>query len=587
VGKKRKVTLVWVVVRRHYSYVLLLAVLLIIQFSMAPFQTVHTTALESVNSSLNDLKSNQNRFYEEDVRFGRNVRVIDHSAPYPIQVEPTMTVLSTGRILVGWKEAQTHSGPGYRVGFAYSTDEGHTFSPNILMDPTTPGHRQSDPWLVADHQDNAYFVFLDFADVEAGASGIGVAKTTDGGDTWFPTVDASDTPGFDDKETACVDAQGNLYIIWDEYIDPANTLRFTKSTDGGVTFQPTTSPFGPYIPYITCSENGTLFVTTDDWSGLSGTGNEVWIARSDDGGATWTPKITVTPPGIEEVAIITVVDTDSQFNVYVAYAAGSQTDKEIYIVKSTDGGYTWNPPVRVNTVTSGMQRMVEMVIDENDTIHVAWLDGQHSDWDIYYSYSEDGGATFSPNVRVTSESTPSMYWRPGDYFTMRISPNGKVNIVWTDGRGEDLDIYFVKQDIAAPLLTHIPPFLAYQQSPLTIIANATDDDYVEVIELNYQIAGSPNWHTLLMDRIDSNTFQGTIAPTQLVGGVLNYYLVARDAAGRETSLPGNDTDWYTIPLQSVTPSLIITIIASVAIIAITIVFAVWYLRRTPGKESTE
>ena len=182
--------------------------ILIIQFSMAPFQTVPTNALESVNSSLNDLKSNQGHLNEEDVRFGRNVRVIDHSAPYPIQVEPTMAVLSTGRILVGWKEAQTHSGPGYRVGFAYSTDEGHTFSPNILMVPTTPGHRQSDPWLVADHQDNAYFVFLDFADVEAGASGIGVAKTTDGGDTWLPTVDASDTPGFDDKETACVDAQG-------------------------------------------------------------------------------------------------------------------------------------------------------------------------------------------------------------------------------------------------------------------------------------------------------------------------------------------------------------------------------------------
>ena len=49
-----------------------------------------------------------------------------------------------------------------------------------------------------------------------------------------------------------------------------------------------------------------------------------------------------------------------------------------------------------------MQRMVEMHIDDNDTIHVAWLDARLGEWNIYYSYSTDGGAAFKPNVRISS-----------------------------------------------------------------------------------------------------------------------------------------------------------------------------------------
>jgi len=219
----------------------------------------------------------------EDVRFGFNVRVTDGSSPYLYQVEPTMTILSTGRILVGWKEAETHSGPGRRVGFAYSTDNGHTFSPNILMTPISPGEYQSDPWLVSDQQDNAYFVFLEY---NGPGEGIAVAKTVNGGESWMTPVQASDTPGFDDKEMACIDASGNIYIVWDHFTDTDADLRFTKSTDGGATFQPTTTFHTPYIPAITCTPNGTLYVTTvlgpppDYWPPTS-----IWFTKSTDGGA--------------------------------------------------------------------------------------------------------------------------------------------------------------------------------------------------------------------------------------------------------------------------------------------------------------
>ncbi len=291
----------------------------------------------------------------------------------------------------------------------------------------------------------------------------------------------------------------------------------------------------------------------------------------------------MTPLIYDEVGIITVVDTDSQGNVYVAYSAGTGADKDIFVTKSTNGGYNWKPPVRVNNVTTGMQRMAEMTIDHNDVIHVAWLDARHTDWNIYYSYSDDGGVTFSTNVRVTSASTPATYWRPGDYFTMRTSPNDIVNLVWTDGRGADLDIFFAKQDVTAPVISHTLPLQVYQQYPLTLFASVTDDDYVEAVELRYQIEGSTSWRSHLMQSVGPDVFEASIAPTELAGAFLNYYFVARDAAGRETALPLTDGTWFTLPLQPINPPLLILIIGSVLAIAITVIFSVWYLRRPSEK----
>ncbi len=392
------------------------------------------------------------------MEFGTNIRVTDGFSPYSDQVEPTMTILSDGRILVGWKEADSHDGPGRRVGFAYSTDDGITYSPNILMTRLSSNNFQSDPWLVADGNDNVYFIWIEFNDIAQNYSpeGMGVAKTTDGGDTWETPVNAADTPEFDDKETACIDSQGNLYIIWDHFTLNESyhiqdvDLRLTNSTDGGATFSPTTIPAEPAIPYIHCSSNDTLFITYINGTTDEADDTQIFLTRSDDRGVTWTPSILVNPV-YPLVDLITVVNTDSQQNVYVAYGAGSNNAPnygEIFVIKSTDGGQTWAAPVQVNDVSTGIQRMVEMYITDDDTIHIAWLDARFGEWNIFYSYSTDGASTFSTNERISEVGFSLTFSRPGDYFCMRPAPTGEMCIVWTDGRnGIDHDIYFARQGL--------------------------------------------------------------------------------------------------------------------------------------------
>ncbi|MFW9831361.1 MAG: sialidase family protein [Candidatus Thorarchaeota archaeon] len=435
------------------SSTFLISLLLVSQFLMVPFALVgQSSRVLAQNNSL---------------EFGTNIRVTDGTSPYTDQVEPTLAILSDGRILVGWKEAESHDGPGRRVGFAYSTDGGRTYTPNILMTRLSSNNFQSDPWLVADANDNAYFVWIEFNDIAVNnpPEGVGVAKTIDGGESWTPPVNAADTPEFDDKETACVDSEGNLYIVWDHFTLNQNyeitdyDLRFTNSTDGGASFSPTIIPAVPAIPYIHCSSNDTLFITYINGTTEEAPNNQIFLTKSSDRGLSWSPSVLINP-FYDLVDLITVVNTDSQQNVYVAYSAGSSIDpnyREIYVIKSTDGGLTWSTPVQVNDDSIGMQRMVEMYIADDDSIHVAWLDARLGGWNIYYSYSTDGATTFSPNERISEVGFPLTFTRPGDYFCMRPAPDGTMCIVWTDGRnGIDHDIYFARQGLFLSPLPALP-----------------------------------------------------------------------------------------------------------------------------------
>jgi hypothetical protein len=450
------------------------------------------------------------------------------------------------------------------------------------MEPVGPGESQSDPWLVSDNNDHAYFAFLEYG---GSGEGMGVAKTLDGGASWLSPVQASDTVGYlDDKETACVDTNGNIYMMWDHFPTQSDAdLVFTRSTNGGATFQPT-QILGPWdthggIPYLTCTPNGTLFVSTIWDSNPVGPIDTIFFMKSIDYGVTWTAPHQVNPPGSGEIAIITVCATDSNHHIYICFAAGSSSNKEVYVTKSIDGGSTWSTPVRVNDVTTNMQRMVEMHIDAEDNIHVAWLDARNNVWDIYYSFSSDGGVTFSEDVRITTQGFPLSFTRPGDYFTLRSGPTGKLYIVWTDGRSEtDQDIYLAKQDIATPTLSLTPLAPVNTLQPVTITVEATDDDYLSYVELFWHTDQSYTHH-VQMSEVSENTYEYTIPGSEVNGTTLTFYIGANDTAGRYARLPSDYEQFFIVPILVPPPTLLITLVIGVMIVVVVIAIAVWYLRR--------
>jgi hypothetical protein len=81
----------------------------------------------------------------------------------------------------------------------------------------------------------------------------------------------------------------------------------------------------------------------------------------------------------------------------------------VFFHGSSDGGATWSPGVRVNDITDLFQQDSphSLVLLEDGTLTAAWFD--NTDWvtnTIRASVSTDQGAHWSPSVRVDDEAMP-------------------------------------------------------------------------------------------------------------------------------------------------------------------------------------
>ena len=137
------------------------------------------------------------------------------------------------------------------------------------------------------------------------------------------------------------------------------------------------------------------------------TGSEMAVARSSDGGRSWTGNFFNLNAGngkFNDKPMITVDTNPSSphFNtVYVAWDNASQrngkssANDDILVSSSTDHGVTFSNPVQASRVPgpSGVIGADPFVAPDG-TLYVAWQDGQNPA--IRVSSSTDGGQSFGP-----------------------------------------------------------------------------------------------------------------------------------------------------------------------------------------------
>lgn len=149
-------------------------------------------------------------------------------------------------------------------------------------------------------------------------------------------------------------------------------------------------------------------------------------------------------------------------------------DGDIYLLRSLDGGTTWEAPQRLNQDdTDRIQFFPAIDVAPNGVVHAMWADMRDDPdevrYHIYYSRSQDQGATWgfsnpdlgidTPDTRVTDFASNSLRGFPGgrflgDYFALSATDED-VYMVWADTRlgeygGPNQQIGFARQTAMEP-----------------------------------------------------------------------------------------------------------------------------------------
>jgi BNR/Asp-box repeat len=170
--------------------------------------------------------------------------------------------------------------------------------------------------------------------------------------------------------------------------------------------------------------------------------SRLWALTSRDGGLTAAGAYLVA----ESVAALfpfVAVDRSALHTdrLYIAWT-GPEGDSNIYVARSDDYGKTWSQPVQVNQPGEPRRKRYKpvMAVDPRGVVGVAWRDSRVDSKDrcthVYFSASTDGGETFVPDVRVSSGQTCSDDWWGGDgeYFGLAARGQGQFHLVWPDNR---------------------------------------------------------------------------------------------------------------------------------------------------------
>lgn len=404
-----------------------------------------------------------------------NVRLSDPASGFPFAEEPHVAVDSQGRVFVAWKELAGLQANG-SIGFARSSDGGRTWS-RSLMSRTDPAFTQGDPWLAVDERDRIFCGRLD--------NGLVVSRSDDGGVTWGPLVRVNDA-GIPDKPSIQTDGSGVVYATYAAGAARITDwkIRVARSLDGGAAWSPTTAlatGLNLFAPVIAARPDGHAWVAWQE----PGTGfSNIQVAATSDRGSTWTSPVRVNPVLGTAASGLTHTPqrlaypsaaADDRGTVFVAWSDVATGDWDAVISRSDDNGVTWAAPVRMNDVPLGDQWSVALAVDRNGVLHAGWYDTRTGKVNVYYASSSDRGATWSPNVRVTTAETEQAATRRlSEYFGLAADHNSNAYLAWTDWREGAPAIYFASlpacQAPAAPTAGNNGPIRAGQTLQLTASA---------------------------------------------------------------------------------------------------------------------
>ena len=332
------------------------------------------------------------------------------------EVEPFVAInpLDANNLIAVWQQDRWSNGGARGTVTGVSMDGGVNW--NVYTVPFTrcgggnAGNggnyaRGTDPWVSFSPNGTAHQMGLSFSgsSFQAGSTNaMLVSRSINGGASWSnPITLISDGASFfNDKNSLTADPTNSAYVyaVWDRLVATGGgPAYFARSTSGGVTWGvahsiydpgPTSQTIGNVIAVRSDGLLLDLFTQLNEAPDGSTTGF-LAVVRSTDKGVSWSAPIFIadllaigasdpdvgTP--IRDGSILPQIAVAPNGTFYVVWQdarfSGGTRDG-IALSRSTDGGLTWSPPVRVNRKLSVQAFTPNVHVRADGTVAVTYYD---------------------------------------------------------------------------------------------------------------------------------------------------------------------------------------------------------------------
>jgi BNR repeat-like domain len=402
------------------------------------------------------------------------------------------------RNLVGASITRTSRKAGSAVKVYVSADGGGTWTDIELREQAELGG--GDPLVGFTGDGTALVAALGSAFDASGRrrDAVLVYRSEDGGRTWQTPFAAGMGEGHDHPQIA-IDTtggrfSGNVYIST-LYADEENPflIGLLRSTDGGRTFSRSLIANGGaevmlFNGSMVVLSDGTLIVgleaaanTPENRGRIGRSAQRVTFMTSTDGGLTFSPQRPIGTREIDQAYAIEATQVQLAVGrvrlrdrLYAAWTDFRFGAPRILFTWSADRGETWSEPRRIDATVPDTARQLQPALAVGDgAVGISWFDTRHAAdgnaYDQYFAASLDGGATFLPPVRVSSESSPlpgagnlapnplvlpakegfrvalstvATRWPfGGDYMGLAPAPGGIFHLLWADNRSGTFQLH--------------------------------------------------------------------------------------------------------------------------------------------------
>ncbi len=337
--------------------------------------------------------------------------------------------VSGSNVYVVWLQANAE-GLLKNIFFRGSIDNGATWGARVKI--TTSGTIDSFPQMSA--VGSNVFIIWDQKDGE-----VYFRRSSDNGATWQGIDKLSNNPG--DSRGPIIAGSGSfVYVLWtqDNAEGTASDVFFRRSTDGGATWKPVenlSNTGGSGGPKIAVSGSNVHVVWSD---GPIDDPADILYRRSTDNGANWKSIVNLSNDaegsGSPHVAV-------SGSKVYVVWTIHPTEDpSDVIFRRSTDNGATWKSEVNLSDSNLGCNpslcgiRGLELAVS-GSKVYVVWVQAATEHYEILLARSFDSGATWKAVKSLTGDKVGFAF---GPLVAVK---DFNVYVVWFDSSLGDHEVF--------------------------------------------------------------------------------------------------------------------------------------------------